>query len=226
MMAQFWRIVQVVKRLTAGWEAPFTIYDLLLAYTAKLEANHDTTSSQSTEGLVTWFKQLRSTTASRRQAAPSADSATKVERLLEFSFKERSLFTIRTTADWDEEDDDVQYVGTSIASPAKEGEEEREEEESDEETPEKEMTVGSTPMKPTTGLSKREALAQLARKGREIKRKASPTSGSGVKNPKTVLKEPSSKSSSPKATVSEKAKTPQVVDADPISQAPPDGVEG
>ncbi|KAI3728893.1 hypothetical protein L6452_17538 [Arctium lappa] len=85
---------------------------------------------------------------------------------------------------------------------------------------------GSTPMKPPAGLSRRDALDQLARKGREIKRRSPSTFGSGVKQPKMVLKEPSSKDSGSNATVSEKAKTPQVMDAGSIPQAPPTRVEG
>ncbi|KAI3757976.1 hypothetical protein L6452_05522 [Arctium lappa] len=40
LMPQFWRIVQVVDRLTADWEAPFNLNDLLAAYSVKADNYH------------------------------------------------------------------------------------------------------------------------------------------------------------------------------------------
>ncbi|KAI3749051.1 hypothetical protein L6452_12597 [Arctium lappa] len=40
LMPQFWRIVQVVDRLTADWGAPFNLNDLLAAYSVKADNYH------------------------------------------------------------------------------------------------------------------------------------------------------------------------------------------
>ncbi|KAI3667942.1 hypothetical protein L6452_43013 [Arctium lappa] len=40
LMPQFWRIVQVVDRLTADWEVPFNLNDLLAAYSVKADNYH------------------------------------------------------------------------------------------------------------------------------------------------------------------------------------------
>ncbi|KAI3715635.1 hypothetical protein L6452_22621 [Arctium lappa] len=114
----------------------------------------------------------------------------------------------------DEEDDEIQFLGTFIAPSIKE-----KEEESSEATPEKEMTGKSF-------FTLNLAFAQIAHKRARDQEKISPDVWVGVKNPKTVLKKTSSKDSGSDTTVLEKAKTPQVVDAGLILQAPPSRVEG
>lgn len=40
LMPQFWRIVYVIERVTANWESPFLLNDLLVAYQVKMDKNH------------------------------------------------------------------------------------------------------------------------------------------------------------------------------------------
>lgn len=40
LMPQFWRVVQVIERLTKDWESPINVNDLLTAYQVKVDGCH------------------------------------------------------------------------------------------------------------------------------------------------------------------------------------------
>ena len=40
LMAQFWRVLQVIERVTKDWDSPFDVTDLLMAYIVKPDKHH------------------------------------------------------------------------------------------------------------------------------------------------------------------------------------------
>ena len=40
LMPQFWRVLQVIERVTTDWDSPFDVTDLLMTYVVKSEKHH------------------------------------------------------------------------------------------------------------------------------------------------------------------------------------------
>ncbi|KAI3678506.1 hypothetical protein L6452_37801 [Arctium lappa] len=122
LMSQFWRIVQVINRLTADWEVPFNVNDLLTAYSVRPDNYHRYSLFPRSKGdnvLIDFTK-----------VKPRRDSHDKIQRILERSITDRS-FSPRSN---DEEDEAV-FVAevTYVEGSHREGEREEEEEEREEE---------------------------------------------------------------------------------------------
>ncbi|KAI3746807.1 hypothetical protein L6452_09248 [Arctium lappa] len=114
LMPQLWRIVQVIDRLTAEWELPFNVNDLLTAYSVRPD--------------VIDFSVMK----------PKRDSLNKVQRILDRSIVDRS-FSLRSN---DEEDEVVLVTEvTPTKGSSKEGENIEEEREGERE---EEMTGDAT----------------------------------------------------------------------------------
>ncbi|KAI3729502.1 hypothetical protein L6452_18162 [Arctium lappa] len=197
LMPQFWRIVQVVDRLTADWGAPFNLNDLLTAYSVRADNYHRYSLFPRTKGDTVlvhntavndrgWkrqyvFIQVASVSDEDSQWLSSGWN----ESVIDFSrvkprkdsldkiqrILDRSITDRSFSSRSNDEGDEAVFVTevTSVEGSPKEAEKEREEER--EENMTKDAAVKSA-------AAKRAEQLELARQGREkAKKRSAPSTG-------------------------------------------------
>ncbi|KAI3771956.1 hypothetical protein L6452_03128 [Arctium lappa] len=189
LMPQFWRIVQVVERLTADWKVPFNLNDLLTAYSVGPDNYHRYSLFPRSKGdniLVHntavndrgWKRQYVFLQVASVSDEDNQCEANKIQRILERSIADRS-FSVRSN----DEEDEVVFVAEEMSVEGSRQEEERRREEEKEEEREeerKEEMTGDASTK-SSALRRVEQL-ELARQGREkTKKKSAPSAGADTR---------------------------------------------